>query len=232
MSLAATAEIVDYEDDETTSEAAIRPVVEDGGEAAAGRGNYVAIETSGFRDFYLKPQLIRAIGDAGFEHPSEVQHEAIPHAITGVDILCQAKSGMGKTAVFGLSVLHQLASDKLEDNVYCLVLAHTRELALQIKNEFDRFRKYIKEIRCDVVYGGVPISKHIEMLSNPDTTPHILIGSPGRVLALIRQRHLNTKNIAYFVLDECDKCLEKIDMRSDVQEIFVATPKRKQVGNE
>lgn len=199
------------------------------GSAVSGRGNYVAIETSGFRDFYLRPQLIRAIGDAGFEHPSEVQHEAIPHAITGVDILCQAKSGMGKTAVFVLSILHQLNPEKLEAVVYCIVIAHTRELAFQIKNEFDRFRKYMKEIKCDVVFGGVPITKNIDMLSKSDTTPHILIGTPGRLLALIKQGHLKTDKVAHFVLDECDKCLEKVDMRRDVQEIFTKTPRQKQV---
>eukprot|EP01056_Protomagalhaensia_sp_Gyna25_P005687 Protomagalhaensia_sp_Gyna_25__5686@NODE_808_length_2572_cov_295_326490_g636_i0_p1_GENE_NODE_808_length_2572_cov_295_326490_g636_i0NODE_808_length_2572_cov_295_326490_g636_i0_p1_ORF_typecomplete_len458_score85_52DEAD/PF00270_29/1e39Helicase_C/PF00271_31/5_5e02Helicase_C/PF00271_31/1_1e03Helicase_C/PF00271_31/1_2e28ResIII/PF04851_15/4_9e14ERCC3_RAD25_C/PF16203_5/3_4e03ERCC3_RAD25_C/PF16203_5/2_8e07UTP25/PF06862_12/6e06CMS1/PF14617_6/4_1e05AAA_19/PF13245_6/0_0015NACHT/PF05729_12/0_00058NACHT/PF0572 len=247
---AVNAEIVDYEDDEPThSEAALMRSGEGaGGSGAAGektgegvgsgsgheagsrgRGNYVAIETSGFRDFYLKPQLLRAIGDAGFEHPSEVQHEAIPHAITGVDILCQAKSGMGKTAVFVLSIIHQLSPEKLEDAVYCLVLAHTRELAFQIKNEFDRFRKHQKELRCDVVYGGVAIAKNIEVFSKPETIPHVLIGTPGRVLALIKMGHLKTDKIGHFILDECDKCLEKLDMRKDVQEIFTRTPRQKQV---
>lgn len=193
-----------------------------------GRGNYVAIHTSGFRDFFLKPELLRAIGDAGFEHPSEVQHETIPHAITGVDILCQAKSGMGKTAVFVLSILQQLSPGPT-DGALCIGLAHTRELAFQIKNEFDRFSRHMKGIRCEVVFGGVPIQKNIDMLSKPETVPHILVGSPGRVLALLRQGHLKTDKVAHFVLDECDKCLEKLDMRKDVQEIFMKTHKKKQV---
>jgi len=67
------------------------------------KGSYAAIHASGFRDFLLKPELLRAIVDCGFEHPSEVQHECIPQAILGTDILCQAKSGMGKTAVFVLA---------------------------------------------------------------------------------------------------------------------------------
>lgn len=225
MSLAASADIIDYEGDENEQ---LQPSSVEGGKAG-GRGNYVAIDTSGFRDFYLKPQLIRAIGDAGFEHPSEVQHEAIPHAITGVDMLCQAKSGMGKTAVFVLSIIHQLNPEKLESAVYCLVIAHTRELAFQIKSEFDRFRKHLTELRCAVVYGGVPITQNVEMLSKPETVPHILIGTPGRMVALIKQGHLKTEKIAHFVLDECDKLLEKLDMRKDVQEIFVRTPKSKQV---
>jgi ATP-dependent RNA helicase UAP56/SUB2 len=72
------------------------------------RGSYVSIHASGFKDFLLKPELLRAIMDCGFEHPSEVQHESIPQAILGTDIVCQAKSGMGKTAVFVLATLQQI----------------------------------------------------------------------------------------------------------------------------
>ncbi|CBZ55520.1 hypothetical protein NCLIV_059450 [Neospora caninum Liverpool] len=222
-------ELVDYEEDEQND--AKEKGVED---VVVGRGNYVSIHASGFRDFFLKPELLRAIGDAGFEHPSEVQHETIPHAITGVDVLCQAKSGMGKTAVFVLSILQQLNLDASGEEgntqgVVCLGIAHTRELAFQIKNEFDRFSKYLKNVKCEVVYGGISIQKNIDMLKDPKTTPHILIGTPGRVLALIKGKHLNAEKVAHFVLDECDKCLEKLDMRKDVQNIFMATPKKKQV---
>ncbi|EPR58735.1 DEAD (Asp-Glu-Ala-Asp) box polypeptide DDX39 [Toxoplasma gondii TgCatPRC2] len=222
-------ELVDYEEDEQND--AKEKGVED---VVVGRGNYVSIHASGFRDFFLKPELLRAIGDAGFEHPSEVQHETIPHAITGVDVLCQAKSGMGKTAVFVLSILQQLNLDTSGEEgntqgVVCLGIAHTRELAFQIKNEFDRFSKYLKNVKCEVVYGGISIQKNIDMLKDAKTTPHILIGTPGRVLALIKGKHLNAEKVAHFVLDECDKCLEKLDMRKDVQNIFMATPKKKQV---
>eukprot|EP01069_Polyplicarium_translucidae_P011807 Polyplicarium_translucidae@DN445_c0_g1_i1.p1 len=225
MSLSAEAPLLDYDLEEPTLEDKEQP----GGSTEVARGNHVGIHASGFRDFFLKPELVRAIGDAGFEHPSEVQHETIPHAITGVDILCQAKSGMGKTAVFVLSLLHQLPHENLEGCVYALGIAHTRELAFQIKKEFDRFGRYLTNIRCEVVYGGVPIQDHIEMLSKAESTPHILIASPGRVLALIRGGHLKCDKVAHFILDECDKCLEKVDMRRDVQEIFLKTPKKKQV---
>merc|ERR1712028_327777 len=100
------------------------------------KGNYAAIHASGFRDFLLKPELLRATVDCGFEHPSEVQHACIPQAILGTDILCQAKSGMGKTAVFVLACLQQInASEKA---VKVLVVCHTRELAYQIKHEFQK----------------------------------------------------------------------------------------------
>merc|ERR1712113_264813 len=191
----------------------------------AKKGNFAAIHASGFRDFLLKPELLRAIVDCGFEHPSEVQHECIPQAILGTDVLCQAKSGMGKTAVFVLACLQQL--DASEKAVKTLVICHTRELAYQIKHEFDRFAKYFQDVKTAVVYGGMPIAKDRDMLR--DDCPHILIGTPGRVLGLLREKDLKLDKLTQFVLDECDKCLEKLDMRKDVQQIFIETPKKKQV---
>merc|ERR1711920_824562 len=131
----------------------------------------------------------------------------IPQAILGTDVLCQAKSGMGKTAVFVLACLQQMdASDKA---VKVLVLCHTRELAYQIKHEFDRFAKYFQNVKTMVVYGGTPIDKDKAALK--DDCPHVLIGTPGRVLGLVREKDL------------------KLDMRKDIQQIFVETPKKKQV---
>jgi len=189
------------------------------------KGSYANIHATGFKDFLLKPELNRAIVDCGFEHPSEVQHECIPQAILGTDILCQAKSGMGKTAVFVLACLQQI--DPSEKVVRTMVICHTRELAYQIKHEFDRFAKYFADVKCGVVYGGVPISKDKEMLK--ESCPHILIGTPGRVLGLLREKHLVLDKLTQFVLDECDKCLDKLDMRKDIQQIFIETPKKKQV---
>ena len=105
----------------------------------------------------MKPELMKAIGDCGFEHPSEVQQECIPQSIMGVDVLCQAKSGMGKTAVFVLTTLHQLEDEPKP--ITCLVMCHTRELAFQIKKEYDRFTKHMdqKKVSVEVMYGGQPI---------------------------------------------------------------------------
>eukprot|EP00929_Paragymnodinium_shiwhaense_P109707 TRINITY_DN761_c1_g1_i2.p1 TRINITY_DN761_c1_g1~~TRINITY_DN761_c1_g1_i2.p1 ORF type:complete len:444 (-),score=165.03 TRINITY_DN761_c1_g1_i2:159-1421(-) len=191
------------------------------------KAGYSAIHASGFKDFLLKSELGRAIVDCGFEHPSEVQHECIPQAILGTDILCQAKSGMGKTAVFVLACLQQLDASASEKAVKVLVICHTRELAYQIKHEFDRFAKYFSGVHCGVVYGGVPIQKDKEMLK--EKTPQVLIGTPGRVKALCNDKDLKLDKVSQFVLDECDKCLEKLDMRRDIQQIFMETPKKKQV---
>ncbi|KYO03532.1 ATP-dependent RNA helicase UAP56 [Plasmodium gaboni] len=246
-------ELVDYEDDENILDSKDvkgnlgNNILNNNNKGGAMRGSYATVHTGGFKDFFLKPELLRAISESGFEHPSEVQQETIPAAITGTDILCQAKSGMGKTAVFVLSILQQLDTNENQDMqdtkemnnennnnngenkfVRCLGLAHTRELAYQIKNEFDRFSKYLKNVRCEVVYGGISMNKHIKLFKE-DNIPHIIIGTPGRILALIREKYLITDKIQHFVLDECDKCLEKLDMRSDVQKIFISTPLKKQV---
>lgn len=192
---------------------------------------FEAIHASGFSDFLLRAELSRAIVDCGFEHPSEVQHACIPQAILGTDILCQAKSGMGKTAVFVLACLNQFPTDMKEirsGEVKVLVICHARELAYQIKREFDRFLKHFSGLTSAVVYGGTPYVKDQELMKS-SKCPQVLIGTPGRVLQLVREKHLDLSHLTQFVLDECDKCLDKLDMRRDVQQIFTATPRKKQV---
>jgi ATP-dependent RNA helicase UAP56/SUB2 len=219
---AAEEELPDFDE----AEAPVAAKKEDEKDDEKKKGGYAAIHASGFRDFLLKAELLRAIVDCGFEHPSEVQHECIPQAILGTDILCQAKSGMGKTAVFVLACLQQIEDTSTKD-VKVMVICHTRELAYQIKHEFDRFAKYFTGVNCGVVYGGVPIQKDKEMIK--EKTPQILIGTPGRVLGLLKDKELKLDKLTQFVLDECDKCLEKLDMRKDIQQIFIETPKKKQV---
>ncbi|KAJ9559260.1 hypothetical protein OSB04_013874 [Centaurea solstitialis] len=251
-------ELLDYEeDDEKAPDSA---GVKVNGESV--KKGYVGIHSSGFRDFLLKPELLRAIVDSGFEHPSEgklfsshltkevifhmlafqfmsnvcwmisnffgsspVQHECIPQAILGMDVICQAKSGMGKTAVFVLSTLQQI--EPVAGQVAALVLCHTRELAYQICHEVERFSTYLTDIKVAVFYGGVNIKIHKDLLKNE--CPHIVVGTPGRILALARDKDLALKNVRHFILDECDKMLESLDMRRDVQEIFKMTPHDKQV---
>ncbi|KAK3016691.1 hypothetical protein RJ639_007096 [Escallonia herrerae] len=258
-------ELVDYEEEEEKAPDSVNAKTE------TVKKGYVGIHSSGFRDFLLKPELLRAIVDSGFEHPSEgkayttpvpstpglavafkkkntndledlclitedssarvlfassiVQHECIPQAILGMDVICQAKSGMGKTAVFVLSTLQQI--EPVAGQVAALVLCHTRELAYQICHEFERFTTYLPDIKVAVFYGGVNIKTHKELLKNE--CPHIVVGTPGRILGLARDKDLGLKNVRHFVLDECDKMLESLDMRRDVQEIFKMTPHDKQV---
>jgi len=217
-------ELLDYEDEpETETTEAVK--AEDAAKNGKVKGNYVSIHSSGFRDFLLKPEVLRSIGDCGFEHPSEVQHECIPQAVLGMDVLCQAKSGMGKTAVFVLATLQQI--EPVDGQVSVLVMCHTRELAFQISKEYERFSKFISTVKVGVFFGGLAIAKDEQVLKN--NCPHIVVGTPGRILALVKSKKLSLKNLKHFVLDECDKMLEQLDMRRDVQEIFRATPHEKQV---
>lgn len=233
----ADADLLDYEDEEEQQQETAggqggRVAVTagaaagvDGAEVKKPTGGYVSIHSSGFRDFLLKPELLRAIVDCGFEHPSQVQHECIPQAILGMDVLCQAKSGMGKTAVFVLATLQQL--EPVEGEVSVLVMCHTRELAFQISKEYERFSKYMTGVRIGVFFGGMSITNDEKTLKT--ACPHIVVGTPGRILALVNTKKLSLKNVKHFVLDECDKMLDQLDMRRDVQEIYSNTPNEKQV---
>ncbi|PVV03198.1 hypothetical protein BB560_002339 [Smittium megazygosporum] len=227
-------DLIDYEDDdevqqevqETTAQApaSLEPETTTNGKDK--KGSYVGVHSTSFRDFLLKAELLRAIVDCGFEHPSEVQQECIPQAILGMDVLCQAKSGLGKTAVFVLATLQQL--EPVEGDVSVIVVCHTRELAFQIKNEYIRFSKYMPNVRTEVFYGGTQYKKDQEILKDKERCPHIVVGTPGRILALVKDKHLRTGAIKHFVLDECDKLLDNLDMRRDIQDVFRATPHNKQ----
>jgi ATP-dependent RNA helicase UAP56/SUB2 len=213
-------DLVDYDETGEGEEQKLLSKVKD-----VKKGSYAGIHSSGFRDFLLKNELLLAIQDCGFEHPSEVQQECIPQAVLGMDIICQAKSGMGKTAVFVLAILQQLTP--VDGQVDTLVLCHTRELAYQICQEFLRFSKYLKDIKVKVFFGGINIRQHRQLLE--DDPPHVVIGTPGRTLQLVKEKHLKLNHLKRFVLDECDQMLETLDMRRDVQQIFKATPHEKQV---
>lgn len=143
---------------------------------------------------------------------SSVQQEGIPKILFGDDLLCQAKSGMGKTAVFVLGVLHSIKIPG--DPFQCLVLCPTRELAIQITKEFDRLGKFITGLRTIQLMGGVSLdTQKLKIETNP---PHIIIGTPGRTLDLIDREIIKLDHLKYFILDECDKMLDNIGKpRSD-----------------
>ena len=137
-----------------------------------------------------------------------VQQECIPQAVLGMDVLCQAKSGHGKTAVFVLATLQQL--EPVNGEVSVLVLCHTRELAFQIRNEYNRFAKYMPDVRVSTFYGGTPVTKDAELLRDKIKCPHIVVATPGRLNALVRDKLLDASKVKHFVLDECDKILEQL----------------------
>ncbi len=217
------AELADFNDeDNTKSVPSITPM-------GVAMGMHSAVALGGFQDFCLKSELSNAIRESGFEHPSEVQHQALPQAMLGTDILAQAKSGMGKTAVFVFALLEQV--EKVADGTkpYCqaIVVVNARELAYQIEHEFKRFNKYLPHCTTAVFFGGVPEEENIKQLKKE--TPAIVVGTPGRLCQLVQKKNLDTSRVKWFVVDEFDRCLEDVRMRRDVQTVFLATPKEKQV---
>lgn len=93
-------------------------------------------------------------------------------------------------------------------------MCHTRELAYQIRNEYQRFCHYMPDVKIGVFYGGTPIQKDVELLKSPETHPHIIVATPGRLNALVRDKHLRLGSLKVFVLDECDKMLDQVGERS------------------
>ncbi|CAF4886601.1 unnamed protein product, partial [Rotaria sp. Silwood2] len=145
-----------------------------------------------------------------------VQCQLIPQAILDTDILCQDKSGMGKTSIYILATLQQL--QPVDGQVSTMVLCHTRELAFNICREYERFCKYMSSVKVSIFYGGVPIKHHEDILKN--NCPHIVIGTPGRILALANSKALNLHYIKHFIIDECDRVLEELGKKKKLIYIF------------
>jgi ATP-dependent RNA helicase UAP56/SUB2 len=156
-----------------------------------------------------------------------VQQVCIPQAILGTDVLCQAKSGLGKTAVFVLTTLQQV--EPVPGECAVLVMCHTRELAYQIKNEYARFSKYLPEVKTSVFYGGTPMQKDVELLANKETHPQVIVATPGRLNALVREKKLRLNSVKVFVLDECDKMLDQIGNSSPNLETYTIAEQSNQI---
>jgi ATP-dependent RNA helicase UAP56/SUB2 len=125
----------------------------------------------------------------------------------GIDVLCQAKAGMGKTAVFVLTTLNRMEQIEEKEKISCLVLANTRELAYQISKEFERFSQNLP-YKTMTIIGGENINEQVEKLKNDK--PNIVVGTPGRVLGLIKKNVLDTSSVKVFIIDECDKMLQQL----------------------
>jgi ATP-dependent RNA helicase UAP56/SUB2 len=190
------------------------------------KGRTLASHTACFKDFLLREELLKALGEVAFEHPSLVQQQCIPKAMFGADILCQAKSGTGKTAVFVLSTLHQI--EPVPGVTSILVFVHTKELALQIKQEYSRFIKYLPGVSVREFYGGVSINEDIKALEGGQ--PTVFIGTPGRTWdLLVERKKISFKGVKSFVIDECDQCFRSDEMRYHIQAAFIDAPREKQV---
>src|SRR5690606_24674500 len=140
-----------------------------------------------FSSFSLREELTRAVTDLGFETPTPIQQKVIPQLLSQpIDIIGLAQTGTGKTAAFGLPLLHH--TDVTDKKVQALVLSPTRELCMQTQEEFKKYGKYMRGLRSTAVYGGVPISGQIRELKG---NPQIIVATPGRLIDLLERKALS-----------------------------------------
>ncbi len=198
---------------------------------------------STFADFHLSAFLTERLTSQGLTTPTPIQQAAIQPAIEGRDVLAQAKTGSGKTLAFLIPLIERAvrptqAPATATDPAHAagprrqptghpqlpnaLILAPTRELALQIETEF---RKYAPRALTSLsVYGGVPLVRHYRALQRP---PIVIVGTPGRLLDLLRTKHLNLSHVQYLVMDEADQMLDRGFLR-DIRQILEYLPKQRQ----
>ena len=156
-----------------------------------------------FENLDLSKELKKALNDMEFVEMTAIQSQSIPAMIAGNDIVAQAPTGTGKTCSFGIPVVEN--TDTSERNVTSLILAPTRELALQIANELIRLTKYKKSIRIAVVYGGQNIDRQILALKRK---PQIIVATPGRLMDHMRRKTIRLDHLKTLVLDEADEMLD------------------------
>ncbi len=182
------------------------------------------IETTaaGFDVFELDPAVARAVKEAGYEQPTPVQTETIPRFRSGVDLMVQAQTGTGKTAAFGIPIAEVVDPDL--PVIQALVLAPTRELTSQITAELKRLSKH-RGIGVCAVYGGASMKAQIDAIPQSQ----VVVGTPGRILDLMRRGHLMLNKVSIFVLDEADRMLD-MGFLPDVEQIMRSTPRGRQTG--
>jgi ATP-dependent RNA helicase DeaD len=176
-----------------------------------------------FEQTGLNNELIQAVTELGFENPTAIQEQTIPHLlVSGSDLIGLAQTGTGKTAAFGLPIIQQIDIDAFETQ--SLILCPTRELCMQITKDLKSFSKYTKGISVIAVYGGTSIETQIQSLKRGK---HIVVGTPGRVLDLIRRNKLHLSSVRWLVLDEADEMLS-MGFKEDLNLILDETPKERQ----
>lgn len=177
----------------------------------------------------LEPQVLKAINDkGGYKQPTPpIQIQSIPSILKGKDLLGQAATGTGKTAAFAMPILTKLSKEKVSSDSYnkvkALILAPTRELAIQIGESFETYGRHM-EVQVGVIYGGVTPKRHIKVMKRE---PSILVATPGRLLDLNERGCMDLSAVETLVLDEADRMLD-LGMSKDVGRILGMLPKKRQ----
>ena len=180
-----------------------------------------------FEDLNLISQLQQAIADVGYESPTPIQQQAIPLIIAGNDLVGCAQTGTGKTAAFAIPIINNIhpivGAAKKVKYIRTLVVTPTRELAVQIAQNFDAYAKYTN-IRTITIFGGVNQKPQVDQLKSG---VDVLIATPGRLLDLYKQGFVNLNNLHQLVLDEADQMLD-MGFINDVKKIVKLTPDNRQ----
>ena len=179
-----------------------------------------------FEDLNLHPTLLKAVKDQNYINPTAIQEEAIPLILKDNDVLGTAQTGTGKTAAFALPILHHLINEKSNNNktkIRALVVTPTRELAIQIGDNFTNYAKY-NNIKNTVIFGGVKQGTQTNALANG---VDVLVATPGRLLDLMGQGFISLNDIGYFVLDEADRMLD-MGFINDIKKLLEKLPKNRQ----
>ena len=175
-----------------------------------------------FADLRISKELLKAVGDMGFEEPTPIQSLAIPPILEGRDVIGQAYTGTGKTAAYGIPALEKI--DPKNQRVQSIILCPTRELAIQISDELRKLSKYQRGIKVLPIYGGQSIEKQIIGLKQG---AQIIIGTPGRVMDHMRRKTLSLNSVRFVVLDEADEMLD-MGFRDDIELIIRDIPHQRQ----
>lgn len=177
-----------------------------------------------FADLQIPPPVMEAIADVGYENPTAIQAATIPALLAGSDVVGLAQTGTGKTAAFAIPILSKI--DTSTKTTQALVLAPTRELALQVAEAFSRYGAHLPRLNVLPIYGG---SSYTVQLAGLKRGAHIVVGTPGRVIDHLERGTLDVSHIDYLVLDEADEMLT-MGFSEDVERILAGTPEYKQVA--
>jgi ATP-dependent RNA helicase DeaD len=177
-----------------------------------------------FADLQIHPSVLQAVGDVGYESPSAIQAATIPAMLAGSDVVGLAQTGTGKTAAFAIPILSKI--DPTNRTTQALVLAPTRELALQVAEAFGRYGAHLPQINVLPIYGG---SSYGPQLAGLRRGAQVVVGTPGRVIDHLEKGTLDLTHLDYLVLDEADEMLQ-MGFAEDVERILADTPEYKQVA--
>jgi ATP-dependent RNA helicase DeaD len=181
-------------------------------------------DTVTFADLQIHPSVLQALSDVGYESPSAIQAATIPALMAGSDVVGLAQTGTGKTAAFAVPILSKI--DTSSKATQALVLAPTRELALQVAEAFSRYGTHLPQINVLPIYGG---ASYTTQLAGLKRGAQVVVGTPGRVIDHLERGTLNLSQIDYLVLDEADEMLT-MGFAEDVERILAETPEYKQVA--